>query len=86
MKHTLHKWGGNISSIHNIIGNPPKNYRARLGKKTGKVGNFQARVGGSFSEFEFLQNLRLKGGDGGTQPALAGREREEQNPVARKIK
>ena len=33
----------------------------------------------------WVQNLRLKGGDGGTQPALAEREREEQNPVARKI-
>ena len=22
MKHTLHKWGGNISSIHNVIGPP----------------------------------------------------------------
>merc|ERR1711989_122353 len=34
MKHTLHKWGGNISSIHNVIGppgGPPK-------RETGKVG------------------------------------------------
>ena len=46
MKHTLHKWGGNISSIHNVIG-PPKNITARLGKKNGKSwANSQARGGG----------------------------------------
>merc|ERR1711947_47752 len=43
MKHTLHKWGGNISSIHNVIG-PPKKITARLGKKkTEKVGPIPKR-------------------------------------------
>ena len=46
MKHTIHKWGGNISSIHNAIG-PPKKITARLGKKKQKSwANSQARGGG----------------------------------------
>ena len=46
MKHTLHKWGGNISSIHNVIG-PPKKITARLGKKKRKkLGQFPSEGGG----------------------------------------
>ena len=50
MKHTLHKWGSNISSIHNVIG-PPKKITARLGKKNGKSwANSQARGGVPMSQ------------------------------------
>ena len=44
MKHTLHKWGGNISSIHNVIGPPQTGKREKLGQSWD---NFQARGGGS---------------------------------------
>ena len=43
MKHTLHKWGGNISSIHNVIGPPQTGKREKLGQSWD---NFQARGGG----------------------------------------
>ena len=45
MKHTLHKWGGNISSIHNVIGTPKK-LPPDWAKKMEKVGPIPKRGGG----------------------------------------
>ena len=43
MKHTLHKWGRNISSIHNVIAPPQTGKREKLGQSWA---NFQGGGGG----------------------------------------
>ena len=64
MKHTLHKWGGNISSIHNVIG-PPQKITARLGKKAGKLGpklgQFPSEGGGVPLSQLFVLKASFKG-------------------------
>ena len=47
MKHTLHKWGGNISSTHTIYWTPQKNYRQAGQKKRKKLGQFPSEGRGS---------------------------------------
>ena len=49
MKHTLRKWGGNISSIHDVIGPPQTGKREKLGQSWD---NFQARGGVPLSQPE----------------------------------
>merc|ERR1711954_124381 len=46
MKHTLHKWGGNISSIHNVIGPPGGPPKKETGKVGPKLGQFSSEGGG----------------------------------------
>ena len=49
MKHTLHKWGGYISSIHNVIG-----------KKTVKVRTIPKQGGEGWDFPTFFQRLSLR--------------------------
>ena len=51
MKHTLHKWGGNISSIHNVIGPPGGPPKRENGKSWAKVGTIFKRGGGGGAPF-----------------------------------
>merc|ERR1711974_557224 len=51
MKYTLHKWGGNISSIHNVIGPLKKNYRQAGQKKWKKLGQFPSEGGSHVPTF-----------------------------------
>merc|ERR1711989_120106 len=54
MKHTLHKWGGNISSIHNVIGPPRGAPNGKTGKVGPKLGQFSSEGGAGV-----LQSLLL---------------------------
>ena len=64
MKHTLHKWGGNISSIYDVIG-PLQKITARLGKKAGKLGTklgqFPSEGGGVPLSQLFVLKASFKG-------------------------